>query len=478
MKFSRRLFLSASAASILCPAMVFPSRAQNVFRELRIQSRILDIKGKPAKVYRLHEEGSGQEGLHFNKGDSFRVRLFNETNAPELIHWHGLTPPNAQDGVPHLTQEPLAPGQSYDYDFPLKLAGTNWMHTHHSVNEQLLMAAPLIIHDPEDAKLDEQEIVVMLHDFTWKDPHEILAELKSGMAHHHMMEQMQGQSNSNNGAPQDMAAMMRGHLNDVEFDAFLANERTLDDPQIIRTDKGQKVRLRFINAGSSTNFWINLDQLQGQVIAVDGRPVKPVTGRRFPLAMAQRMDIRIALPSEEGAWPIFAEREGDFVRTGIILHTGQAPIKKIADRHEGEKTPAVDLSLETLLEPLEPLPAREVDRKITMDLMGSMMNFAWNLSDPESPHEYLSCQPGERVEVKMVNHTDMLHPMHLHGHHFQVVEMNGKRLQGAVRDTVIVPLDGTVTIAFDANNPGRWMYHCHNLYHMLSGMMTELRYGV
>lgn len=448
--------------------------ATKSYRDLRIQSRSLDIDGRDAKVYRLQEQGSRIAGMHFRKGENFRVRLTNETTQPELIHWHGLTPPNAQDGVPHLTQDPLLPGHSYEYDFPLRLAGTNWMHTHHSANEQLLMAAPLIIQDPEEGR-DAQEIVVMLHDFTFRDPKDILAELKSGEAHHHAMAALEKNSA---GQPIDMATAMRGHLNDVEYDAFLLNDRTLNDPYIYRAERGSRIRLRMINAASSTNFWIDIGDLPGSVIAVDGRPVWPVAGRRFPLAMAQRLDFSIELPYREQAWPIFAEREGDYRRTGMFILAGNPILRKAKDHHEGPKTPAVDLSLEHRLRPLQSLPPRKADRKIRLDLAGSMMNFAWALEQPDQPHEILRAEPGERVEIEMVNRTDMLHPMHLHGHHFQVVAINGQPIKGALRDTVIVPLDAKVTIAFDANNKGRWMVHCHNLYHMLSGMMTELRYGV
>jgi FtsP/CotA-like multicopper oxidase with cupredoxin domain len=83
---------------------------------------------------------------------------------------------------------------------------------------------------------------------------------------------------------------------------------------------------------------------------------------------------------------------------------------------------------------------------------------------------------GQRVAIEMVNHSMMAHPMHLHGHAFQVMALNGAPFAGAVRDTVLVPPMGSVTIAFDADNPGRWAFHCHNLYHMMTGMMTEVRY--
>ncbi len=110
-------------------------------------------------------------------------------------------------------------------------------------------------------------------------------------------------------------------------------------------------------------------------------------------------------------------------------------------------------------------------------LAGAMAPYAWSLNGEYWPNVTpLMIAPGQRVAIEMVNHTMMAHPMHLHGHAFQVVAINGAQFAGAVRDTVLVPPMGSVTIAFDADNPGRWAFHCHNLYHMITGMMTEVRY--
>ena len=112
-----------------------------------------------------------------------------------------------------------------------------------------------------------------------------------------------------------------------------------------------------------------------------------------------------------------------------------------------------------------------------MELTGGMAPYVWSMDGKTwgeaSP---LRVVRGERVTIEMVNRSPMAHPMHLHGHHFQVVALDGQPLAGAVRDTVLVPLNGSVTIAFDADNPGRWPFHCHNLLHMATGMMTELVY--
>jgi FtsP/CotA-like multicopper oxidase with cupredoxin domain len=142
-----------------------------------------------------------------------------------------------------------------------------------------------------------------------------------------------------------------------------------------------------------------------------------------------------------------------------------------------ENAPPVDLSLERRLEAVTPLAPRAPDVTHRVILAGAMAPYAWSLNGEHWPNVTpLMVALRQRVAIEMVNHSMMAHPMHLHGHAFQVVALNGAPLAGAVRDTVLVPPMGSVTIAFDADNPGRWAFHCHNLYHMITGMMTEVRY--
>ena len=326
------------------------------------------------------------------------------------------------------------------------------------------MAAPLIIRDPAEAGLDEQEVVVMLHDFTFRDPNEILAELQAGKAHgERTMEKSAGG--------------MEMDLNDIEFDAYLANDRTLADPEVVGVEPGGRVRLRIINAAASTNFFLDLGERVGELIAVDGLPVAPVRGRRFPIAIAQRLDIRLRLPAGQGAYPVFAHREGDTARTGILLATPGARIDRLAD-HAGHKAPAVGLELERRLAAVHPLDPRPADRTHVINLTGSMKGYIWGLNGVAyENHTPLDLRQGERIEIAFRNKTMMAHPMHMHGLPFQVVEIDGERFAGAMRDTVLVPANGgRVTVAFDAVNRGTWVMHCHNLYHMAAGMMTTLTY--
>jgi FtsP/CotA-like multicopper oxidase with cupredoxin domain len=273
----------------------------------------------------------------------------------------------------------------------------------------------------------------------------------------------------------NMGSGMAMDLNDIDYDAFLANDRTLADPEVVRTEPGGRVQLRLINGASATQFWIDLGALSGTVVAVDGHPVRPLRGTRLPLAMAQRLDVLIDLPGN-GSYPIFAQVEGKLARTGIVLAASGAPVSRLAAQ-AAENAPPVDLSLERRLEAVTPLAPRAPDVTHRVILAGAMAPYAWSMNGEYWPNVTpLMIAPGQRVAIEMQNRTMMPHPMHLHGHAFQVVAINGAPLAGAVRDTVLVPPMGSVTIAFDADNPGRWAFHCHNLYHMTTGMMTEVRY--
>ncbi len=491
---SRRRFLVTAA--VLGAASVAPvarAASHGAATQIAIGTRVIEVKGKAAKVFALTQP-DGTHGLTMNAGERFHVRLTNKAGEAALIHWHGLTPPNAQDGVPGVTQPVLPSGESHDYDFAVPLPGTNWMHSHHALQEQSLMTAPLIVRDPGEAALDEQEVVILLHDFTFRAPEEILSGLTEGMGHHHhgapaandphaghhgtshgdMPHDAKSRDAMSQAAHTDMAGM---DLNDVSYDAYLTNDRTLDDPEIVRVERGQRVRLRIINAASATNFMIDLGPLSGSLTDVDGRPIVPVVGSRFPLAIAQRADVRFTLPAGEGAWPVLFQREGDTALTGLILATKGGTVAKLAGQAH-HAIGAINREAPMLYEAAEPLPERRAARAFAIALTGSMAPYRWGIEEKAAMahHAHLMVRHGERVEMTLANRTGMSHPMHLHGHHFQVVAINGTRVKGAVRDTELVPAGGSVTLAFDADNPGKWMFHCHNLYHMLSGMMTQVEY--
>lgn len=486
-QISRRQFLASTAAigatNAVLPLIRPRAAWAAVPKIIRADTRVIEVAGRAAKVLGLVQP-DGTHGLVTSVRDGFQVRLENALDAPTLIHWHGLTPPFGQDGVPDLPQPLLQPGQSYGYSFPIATPGTHWMHAH-TLQEQRLLAAPLIITDPAEEGTDEQPVVVLFHDFSFKTPEELLAGLTGSTsptpaAHSVSGHSMSGMNMSGmNMAGDDQAASMNMPMdvNDVEYDAYLANDRTLDDPQVFPVERNGNVRLRLINGATATAFWIDTGSMEGEVIAVDGNPVVPVRGSRFPLAMGQRIDIRLRVPDEAGAWPVLALREGSVERTGFVLATKGGAVKRIAPVGE-QATPALDLALESNLAAAQPLAERLADVNQPVELGGTMQGYAWTLNGRSwGNHQPISVRKGERAELTLRNTSMMGHPMHLHGHHFQVVAIDGRRFAGAVRDTVWVPPMREVTVAFDAANPGTWALHCHHLYHMATGMMTVVDYA-
>jgi FtsP/CotA-like multicopper oxidase with cupredoxin domain len=512
---SRRDLLGGIGGTLATAMLSAKARAAgSAAKRLIAETRVLEVNGRPARVFGLTGP-DGRPGLRLAAGERFRVDLANETGARTLVHWHGQLPPWMQDGFPWPQTPPIPNSTVASYDYA-PVSGTYWMHSHHGMQKQRLLTAPLVVDDAATLREDRQDIVLMLHDFTFRAPDEVLAGLTgTSAADARALAQRTEGTGSDQGDKGEKSAMpamadqgasgmampgmrmskgpgpaMKGmdmtgmhmtgtgmagmDLNDVQYDAFLANDRTLADPEIVRVDRGGRVRLRIINGASSSQFWIDLGDLTGRVVATDGHAVQPVPGKLFPLAMAQRLDILIDLPAA-GAFPVLARLEGSARQTGIILATSGAQISRIVN---GTQTaPPIDNSLEARLAAAEPLAARPADIVHTIALGGGMKPYAWSMNGEYWPHiTPLMLNKGQRIEIELVNNSMMAHPMHLHGHVFQVVAIDGRALRGAVRDTVLVSPGGRVRIAFDADNPGRWAFHCHNLYHMETGMMTEFRY--
>jgi FtsP/CotA-like multicopper oxidase with cupredoxin domain len=469
MRWSRRSFLTGTTSVAIAAAAPRTTRADSARKTLRMETGQIEVHGKAATRYRVVQP-TGAFGLTLNEGDEFNVRLENGLTVLAGLHWHGLTEPWRQDGVSYLSGPPIAPGAARDFIFPATPPGTRWMHSHFGLQEQNLLAAPLIIREASAIRSSAQEVVVLLEDFSWTSPEEIFDSLRkrpaSGMAAGAMAPMA---------AAPTMAPTAGPDLNDVDYDAYLANERPLDDPEVIRVERNGEIRLRIINAGASTNFTIDLGNVQGTLVAVDGSPIAPLPVTRFPVAIAQRADIVLRMPPDGTAVPILALGEGRRLRTGVILQPPGATVAKIS-ASTSEMGPQVGLEQELQLRASTPLEAKPANCSIPVDLTGNMMGYTWGMPVNGVAGLPATVDRDERVEIIFRNLTMMSHPMHLHGHVFQVAEVNGKQISGAIRDTMLVPPRATVKVMFDANNPGLWAFHCHNLYHMAAGMFSTLVY--
>ncbi len=481
---SRRGFLATSSAAAL--PLFLPRHAMAApLRRLRATTRTLDIGGRAITVKGVLD-ANGRSGLTLEPGEAFRLDLVNELAEDTILHWHGQHAPNVQDGVPDMPQPVLKPGETRRFDFAAR-PGTHWMHSHIPVQEMDLLAAPLIVRSADDAAQDRQEVTILLHDLSFRPAVEVLAEITAGaaMAGHDMSNM--GDGAGSDGGDMAMPGMDHGNmqmggmsmgamdLNDFAFDAYLANDRTLDDPEVISVDKNTRVLLRIINGAAATVFWIDTGALPGRLVATDGNAVVPVAVNRFGLAMGQRLDIEVTVPAEGGAFPILALREGAQERTGLVLATEGATVAKITPVSDtAHPAFSADLSQEALLRAANPLADRPFDRADNLMLGGSMMPYLWTIDGQAwGNHRPIAAKSGERVVLTFHNMSMMAHPMHLHGHVFQVVALNGQTVAGALRDTVHVPPMSMVSVALDAGEAARWMLHCHHMPHLATGMMTE-----
>jgi FtsP/CotA-like multicopper oxidase with cupredoxin domain len=561
---TRRGLLGGGAAlvglAVLSPVRLLAAAGTPL---VTVVSRTIEVNGKPAKVFAVNGPG-GKPGVSFREGDRFAGALLNQTELPLQMHWHGqVKAPFDQDRA-RPGGGMLAAGQSDAHDFELT-PGTHWMHSH-TLTEQQLLAAPMVTRERDAG--DVQDVVIMLHDFAFRSPEEILAELggsdvhashgasppvpsagsaagsqagsgsrarsgsgsatgsKAGSGNGSGSASGSGSSSGSRSGSASGSASGSGshsgsgsgsgsgsasgsgsrassgsakqagsasgsaagstahggsghqpgvvHANDVRYDAYLANDRTLSDPEVVTVEKSGRVRLRIINGATASAFFISTPMLTARCIAVDGSACSPVAAASFPLAQGQRIDLLVEIPKAGGAFPVLAQVEGERHVTGIYLATAGANISKVAPTARVARG-LVGLELETRLTARTPLAARKPDKTFRIDL-GEQPGYRWTLNGRvHGEHQPLEARQGERIEITFHNPTSMMHPMHLHGHHFQVVAIAGRRFSGAMRDTVIVPPHRLVTVALDANLKGDWFLHCHHLYHMATGMMTELK---
>jgi FtsP/CotA-like multicopper oxidase with cupredoxin domain len=217
---------------------------------------------------------------------------------------------------------------------------------------------------------------------------------------------------------------------DVKYDALLANRRTVDDPEIISVDAGETALLRIIAASSSQNFYVDTGALEAKILAVDGKGIQPINGNFFQLGVAQRLDLKVTIPKEGGAYPILAQGEGTKLLCGVVLVTKGVSVPPLS-RTASISTAALNNTQEHRLRALNPLPDRTINRTLQASLGGNMATYVWTINGAAYPNrKSLDIRTGERVGIAFTISTNMGHPMHLHGHDFQVVEIDGEKYQG------------------------------------------------
>lgn len=408
----------------------------------------------PGKIFRV------------NKGDRLKVNFHNRLPVPTSVHWHGLAIRNDMDGVPGITTPEVRAGKDFNFDFITPDAGTYWFHPHSGTQLDRGLYSPLIVDDPNEHSNYDQEWVLILDDWTdgvGRNPDQIFAELKKSGAGSGM--DMGGMDMS---GMNSMGAMDGG---DVTYPMYLINGRPINDPETFSAKPGERIRLRIINAAADTIFHVALSQHSMNVTHTDGFPVMPSKVSLLQIGMGERYDVVVTL--KDGAFPLVARAIGKSQIARALIRTASGRVPS-ADFLPSELN-AIPLRAETLkATDAVRLPSKKPDRIQDLVLTGSMNPYVWKINGRTYDQtKALTIRQNEIGRLRIRNMSMMPHPIHLHGHTFQLGNAGGP---GARKDTVLLQPMGGVNVDYAATNPGRWMIHCHNAYHAEAGMMTRLEY--
>jgi FtsP/CotA-like multicopper oxidase with cupredoxin domain len=506
---SRRAFLSSAAVAATGLAVGFrsafgaametlyvprPSKPQYV---LRVAPTTLNPDGKQT-VAAVTANGifPGPE-IRVREGDPLRIRVENFLDQPTSIHWHGLLLPASMDGVPGVSNNPIAAGRVFVYEFPIRQTGTYWYHSHSDMQEQIGFAGPFVIEESNGPENIDHDVVVMISDWLHRSPEQVWASLRGqssmrvGSATQGGMPmgtikrkgrmpmkggtpgtamRMKDQKKAAGGTAMTMGASSVD-LSDVSYDAFLINGRGNANPWVLKARPGERIRLRFINAGASTYFRLRLERIPLRITHADGIAVRPVTVDQLLIGMAECYDAVVSLPAS-GSYTLHAVAQDGSGQAVGVLHTPDVePAPNLTmPVFDGGALSYMDLQA---VAPTT-LPHGPT-RSFRLALQGDMSRYIWMIDGQAYPKANpLLIRQGDRVEVEMKNETMMWHPMHLHGHFFRVLQGAGELCP--LKHTVNVAPRETVKFEFTADNPGRWFFHCHNLYHLEAGMARVFEY--
>ncbi|HSH13173.1 MAG TPA: multicopper oxidase domain-containing protein, partial [Desulfurivibrionaceae bacterium] len=299
--------------------------AATVEYDLEIAGRQVAINGKSAEGMTINGNIPGPT-LYFREGDLARIRVHNAMEIATSVHWHGLLVPPAMDGVPFVTQPPIAPGATFTYEFPIRQSGTYWYHSHSGLQEQRGLYGAIVIAPVEEKIAADRDRVVLLSDWTTDSPEYVLKTLKRGSEWYALEK---GSAQSIFGAAKagrlgdyyrrELQRMPPMDLADVAYDYLLANGKT---EEIIAAKAGERLRLRIINGSATTYFHLEFSGGPLTIISADGQAVEPVAGNRFLIAVAETYDLLLTLPGP-GAYELRATAHDGSAWTSVWIGAGE-----------------------------------------------------------------------------------------------------------------------------------------------------------
>ncbi len=451
--------------------------------------------GKILPVWTFNNSVPGPE-IRVKQGEFIKVTLKNELPEPITIHWHGVPVPNAMDGIPGVTQNAVQPGQSFTYEFKADVPGTYWYHSHQdSVNQVDRGLYGAFIVEPKEGSNVDRDYTLVLDEWMSSG---MTGTNMSNMDHSKMSMGNSDNKATNHGQTdhgqshkdRDNQTTMTGGNNTGKpehdmsmYDLFTINGKSGSLADKLPVKQGEKVRIRLINAGYLPHQ-IHLHGHAFKVTAVDGQPLNNpviVKNRLVAIAPGERYDLEF-VADNPGEWLIEDHGDKEAVKgmKAIIAYEGAAAG---SDKpNESEKLAAVDMTRYGQKGHSAFALNQKYTLEYTMNLNTETKNgkTVYTINGKTFPEtEPINVKKGDIVKVRLVNHskTDD-HPMHLHGHFFQVLSKNGNLLEGSpvMKDTLNLKPGEEYVVAFRADNEGNWMFHCHDLHHASAGMVTELKY--
>ncbi|TGX56221.1 copper resistance system multicopper oxidase [Sphingomonas gei] len=497
-------------------------------------SHAIGINGTvPAPLIRLRE------------GQQARLHVVNDLDEETSVHWHGLILPFQMDGVPGISFPGIPARSTFTYEFPIVQSGTYWYHSHSGLQEQMGHYGPIVI-DPadDDPVAYDREHVIVLSDHSPLHPHQIFLKLKKQAGYFNRRRQTLGGLLQGEDQPLKQRLQWGGMRMDPTDIAdvtgstytYLVNGHGPGDNWTALFQRGERVRLRIINASAMTIFNLRIPGLTMQVVQADGQNVRPVDVDELQITIAETYDV-IVTPHDARAYSLIAEsvdRSG-MARATLAPRPGMAaevpPLRKrpiatmkdmgmdMSGMDHGDMGAGVGMNMamrdpanapqvrmgpgvQTIApmvtdrtgEPGQGLEdaghrvltyrdlvasernpdVRGPARELQIHLTGNMERYMWSLdgeklSEVKDPIPFIA---GERVRVTLINDTMMSHPIHLHGHFFELVTGHGDH---SPRKHTVNVLPGS-KVSWDVTAvPGDWAFHCHMLYHMHAGMMQVVR---
>ncbi|MDT5119659.1 MAG: multicopper oxidase [Mycobacterium sp.] len=485
-----------------------PHSGRTVTASLTPQLTQIDLGGPVVRTLAFGDTIPGPL-IRARVGDELEVKVSNRLDHPTSVHWHGIALRNNMDGAEPATPN-IDAGQEFTYRFSVPNSGTYWAHPHTGLDEDTGLYLPIIIDNPTEGDYDVEWIVV-LDDWTdgvGKSPQQLYEELtnpnKAGMSNMPAApsttpttpttsttsaspttstSETTSASSTTSASPTTSAPaaparrvgnsdLLGGDAGDIPYPYYLINGRIPAAPTTFNAKPGQRIRIRFINTGSDTAFRVALAGHTMTVTHTDGFPVVPRQVDALLIGMAERYDVIVT--AADGVFPLVALAEGKGALARALLSTGKGspPDPQFQPTELTKRVGTIDMFTATTS---VMLGRPEPGLNLPVVLGGNMVQYDWTINgQPYSRTNPLHVEQGQRPTITFDNTTMMYHPIHLHGHTFQLINTDGTL--GARKDTVIVLPKQKVLAVLVADNPGVWQMHCHNTYHQVAGMMTRLDY--